>query len=223
MVNLVLKDIMIQKKSFLTAVMFAFIMVIALQGSLGPGAYMMGAMGIVFVLIAGAFMYDEKSRGDILINSLPLKRKEIVKARYLSLVVFSIIAVVLVYAAGTAVRLVGFPVSLASLNIPELSIIFILLIFMFSIYIPIYFKYGYVKSRIVNLVLYITLFGVSGVITGVRKAIVENPKDSLTIKLLSILNNIPDWMIGPVILLVLLLLLLISMSLSIRFYAKREF
>lgn len=222
MTSLVIKDILIQKKAFATAAFFGLCMVFAF-GSMGMGAYLMSSMGIVFLLIAGAFMYDEKSKGDILINSLPVSRKDIVAARYLSLIVFSVLAIIIASLAGMIIKTAGYIAAPKIIDIPTALGILLMLCVVYSFYIPIYFKFGYIKSRIVNVVLYVAIFGLSGLISGVQKAIAENPNDALTIKVLYVINSIPSWMIGPILLILTLIIILISMGLSIKFYLKKEF
>jgi uncharacterized membrane protein YvlD (DUF360 family) len=64
---------------------------------------------------------------------------------------------------------------------------------------------------------------VSGLVSGIQQAIIENPNDAFTVKVLSLINSIPTWMIGPILLIFALAIMLLSMGLSIKFYLNREF
>lgn len=210
MFNLVLKDILIQKKSLATAVFFAIIMIISFQSSQGNGAYIVGALAIVFLLISGAFAYDKKNRGDVLINSLSVNRRDIVMARYISLIVFSIIAILIVSFVGMLVKITGLPLKIDTITLKDVAGIYIVLIFMFSIYIPIYFKFGYMKSRLFNVLLYLGVFIISGLAAGIGRIIAENSNEWPVNIILPLLSNIPDWMIGPLFILVLLTIIIIK-------------
>jgi ABC-type transport system involved in multi-copper enzyme maturation permease subunit len=223
MLSLIIKDIMIQKKSVAYSLFFGFIMIIAFQGQQGNGAYIIGALAIVFLLTSGVFAYDERNKGDILINSLPVSRKDVVTARYLSLLVFSIAAVIIVSLVGAAINISGIPHELSYISIPDIAAIFLVSSIMFSIYIPIYFKFGYLKSRMANIILYIAVLSVSSVVGAVRKMVFENLDDPSVRSILSILGSIPDWLVGPIFIVFILLAVYISFSISIRVYGRREF
>lgn len=223
MLNLILKDIFVLKKSFLTAVLYAAIMVIAFQSVQGNSAYIIGALGVVFILITGIFAYEEKSKGDILINSLPVSRIEIVIARYLSLLVFSIFAIIAMAVVGLAINSTGLPIKISPLGILDIASIYIVLTLMYSIYMPIYYKFGYIKSRFVSIILYIALFAVSGLVSGIMQIVSENRNEQPVKNILLMLNNIPDWAIGPIFIITIILILLLSLAVSIKFYRKREF
>jgi hypothetical protein len=223
MLNLVMKDVLIQKKSAAYSIFFAFLMVFSFQSIQGNGAYLMGAMGVVFLLVAGAFAYDERGRGDILINSLPIARQDVVGARYLSLFVFSMAAVLMVTLAGTLLKLSGLNIKLDYISPADMLGMFITLVVLFSIYIPIYFKFGYVKSRMVNVILYASVLAFAGIISGISGAVQGGagfePLDSLV----NTLQGIPSWMVGPILVLTGAALVSLSYCLSVKFYKKREF
>lgn len=223
MLNLVVKDALIQKRSFGTSIILALGMMVAMQSSAGNGAYMMGSMGIVFLLLAGAFAYDEKSRSDTLINSLPLKRNDVVIARYASLIIFTSIAVIIVAAIGSVFKLTGLGLKLEYITLPDIVGIYFTIAVMFSIYLPLFFKYGYYKLRIASVFLYILVFAISGLITGLRQVVSENPDDMFVKSIISAISMVPDWLVGPIIVIVTLLILFISLCISMRVYKKREF
>ncbi|MEQ6354830.1 ABC-2 transporter permease [Lysinibacillus sp. M3] len=91
MFNLIFKDILIQKKVFL--IYIASIMIYLLID--------VSPIPIVVVcslsFINMALSYDEKDNANILLNSLPYTRKEIVSSRYIGVLIFTSLFIMLTY------------------------------------------------------------------------------------------------------------------------------
>lgn len=83
MVNLILKDVLIQKKLILiyiaTIILYLFIDVSLVK------------IGFLYSMafITQTFAYDEKDNANILLNSLPYTRKEIVSSKYIGSLVYT--------------------------------------------------------------------------------------------------------------------------------------
>jgi ABC-2 type transport system permease protein len=101
MFNLVLKDILIQKKTFVLGLFYIPIMAIAFQHSV-TSMIPAGIVGLTYIVLITACAYDDKYKTDIMLNSLPLHRNSIVLARYMSLFLYYVIGV-LDYVLFTAV------------------------------------------------------------------------------------------------------------------------
>lgn len=84
MLNLVMKDIIVQKKSIAFAVLYIFFFIVAFQ-SVGEMTFTCAITAFSYILVMGGFAYDDKNKADIMLNSLPLKRYNIVLAKYISL------------------------------------------------------------------------------------------------------------------------------------------
>lgn len=223
MLNLVFKDILIQRKSIGPVILMAIIMLISFQASGGNGAYVASSIASVFILIAGAFGYDEKNKGDVLINSLPVRRRDIVLSRYLSLLVFSLISLSLAALTGAAMKIAGIPLNMGIITPSDVLAALIVIISVFSIYIPIYFKFGYLKSRFVNIALYLILLIISGLIVGLRQALSEEPGNGTINEILHQLYILPLWSYYCFLIVFLLSAITISIKISIMVYKKREF
>lgn len=82
MFNLIRRDAIIQKRQLLVFIPFvAFFIVMNSQPAL---IFLVASIFIPF----NAFAYDEKAETNILLNSLPYTRKEIITSRYLSAIVY---------------------------------------------------------------------------------------------------------------------------------------
>lgn len=223
MLTLVLKDILVQKRSFTTAAIFSLLFLIAFQSWQGQGAYMMGAIAVVYLFIAGAFSYDERNKGDVLLNSLPLNRKDIVTARYISLLVFTSLGILMEAVTGFIIVSLNIPINIRYMEISDIAAIILSVCLVFSIYIPLYFKFGYFKSRFFNILLYVLCFGVSGVVTTIKQLFTEEQNEQIMNFMIDLTGKIPNWTQGPVFILAVIVILMISFSISLKFYSRREF
>jgi len=93
MINLILKDVLIQKKIILFYIATLIIYLLAGVPSLIPLGFL---YSVIFIL--NAFAYDEKDNANILLNSLPYTRKEIVSSKYIGSLIFTTIFVFMIYA-----------------------------------------------------------------------------------------------------------------------------
>ncbi|KPU42793.1 hypothetical protein OXPF_35560 [Oxobacter pfennigii] len=223
MLNLIIKDIVIQKRSLPTILFLTAIMIVSFQGTHGNGAYIVGSAAVVFILLSGAFAYDEKYRADMLLNSLPVSRKGIVVSRYLSVFAFSIIAVLIMSCAGIILNVSGLPLKIGLISLTDIAVIYAGIIIMSSIYLPIYFKFGYVKSRIFNMILYILTFGGSALISGIRQVLAEEFGYAAMPGFFNYFNLDTAWLLVTTIVLLLSSIMLASVIVSIKVYRSREF
>ncbi|MGE8000711.1 ABC-2 transporter permease [Lysinibacillus sp. NPDC093190] len=91
MVNLILKDILIQKKMILF-----YIATIILYLLIDVSLVRIGFLySLVFITMS--FSYDEKDNANILLNSLPYTRKEIVSSRYIGSLIYTSLIIIITY------------------------------------------------------------------------------------------------------------------------------
>lgn len=91
MVNLILKDVLIQKKMiilYIAAIIFYLFIDVSIVH-----------IGFLFSMsfITMAFSYDDKDNANILLNSLPYTRKEIVSSKYLGALIHASLIVFITY------------------------------------------------------------------------------------------------------------------------------
>ncbi|KOS63134.1 ABC-2 transporter permease [Lysinibacillus agricola] len=92
MINLILKDVLIQKKLILFYI--ATIIIYLLAGT-SPQIFLGFLYSVIFIL--NAFAYDEKDNVNILLLSLPYTRKEIVSSKYIGALIFTTIFIFIIY------------------------------------------------------------------------------------------------------------------------------
>ncbi|MDM5250785.1 MULTISPECIES: ABC-2 transporter permease [unclassified Lysinibacillus] len=89
MVNLILKDILIQKKLILFYIA-TIILYLWIDTSL---VHIVSIYSVVFIM--NAFSYDEKDNVNTLLNSLPYTRKEIVSSKYVGVLIFTVLFIII--------------------------------------------------------------------------------------------------------------------------------
>lgn len=219
MIGLILKDLIIQKKMLLLSLVFVAAFIVMFQKMDNPG--MMAApimIAITYLFVTNSCALDEKNRADIIINSLPVSRTEIVGARYISVLVFLAAAALLYMAETGFFRLL----SLSSV-LPAASPLWIFTgaataVLILSIYLPMFFSMGFTKSRIFYFVLFF------GVFFGLGPALnsITGPKDP-TALLSVIYEGMNPLVLGFTAGGTILLIFFLSFQLSCKLYRRREF
>lgn len=87
MFNLIRRDVIIQKWQIL--MFFPFILVFILMDAHPALTFLVASIFIPF----NAFGYDEKAETNILLNSLPYTRKEVIASRYLGAIVYMVLSI----------------------------------------------------------------------------------------------------------------------------------
>lgn len=91
MVNLIFKDILIQKKMILL-----YIVTIILYLLIDVSLVRIGFLySLVFITMS--FSYDEKDNANILLNSLPYTRRQIVSSKYIGALIYTSLIIIITY------------------------------------------------------------------------------------------------------------------------------
>ncbi|KKB40944.1 ABC-2 transporter permease [Bacillus thermotolerans] len=136
MFNLIRRDVILQKKQLLMFIPFILFFII------------MDAHPALIFLVASIFIpfntyaYDEKAETNILLNSLPYTRREIIASRYLGAIVYMILAV-----GVTSLALAAFNKSFSMTDIAIGSGLFLLFA---ALTFPLFyiFKPGYISAAV---------------------------------------------------------------------------
>jgi len=227
MVNLVLKDILMMKKTLLLCLIYPFVFIFAFQDS-EVAAISASIIGVTYILVLSACAYDDKYKADVLLNSLPVGRSVIVLSKYLSIYMFFAIGLLFYMAACTLLSVSGIPIKTHSLTIESVVAALGAVTFMNSIYFPVFFKLGYVKSRMVNFILFFSVFlSVNQLAALIRRYIINSMDTAANgniimsvVKFFASLSGIQAALAAAVI---MLIIVSISYSISLRFYKNREF
>ncbi len=119
----------------------------------------------VYMIFISLLAYEDKYKADKMTGIMPIGRRAIIISKFLTAFVTQILAFVFGIAAKYITETVlswyrneALP---AALQLPDLSVISICLLITalcVSIYLPLYYLFGYQKLRIVSLVLFFALF-----------------------------------------------------------------
>ena len=146
MFNLVKKDFILSKKMNIFVVIYALF--ISAMGLYMPDyllsniLYVLGMIILIFITVIYTNGYDDKYKSEIVLNSFPIDRRNIVRGKYLTLIIYIIIACSAVIIFTNIITMVGIIDKGVSANIwnaiyaANISLIF------YSIYYPIYFWLG---------------------------------------------------------------------------------
>lgn len=220
MFSLILKDLLSVKKQLWFVCIYGFVMVIAFHGS---EAAVAAIIGVSYMLMIQTSARDDKNKSEIMLISLPLPRKNIVLAKYIATVMYGILGIISYLIGYAAVRILGLPFSVYPLSF-ELGVgAFSALALMASIYYPLYFKLGHIRSNMYGMVLFfVFFFGIGGVMSVLRES--GNTQVEQMIRFISEWQIIrSDAQIAYSLLLTALFLMAASYLLSLKFYRKREF
>lgn len=219
MINLILKDILIQKKTFLWGIFYIVIMVLSFQQA-GSPMFSASVVAFTYIMVQSACAYDDKNKSDILLNSLPLNRSTVVIARYLSTFIFAIVAVIYYILLTGIINMLGLPFKVYPVSLEGAVGTLFALILITGIYFPIFFKVGYIKSKIVNFILFFGVFVGAGMIV---PELMEDRNSAFAQKVIQFFSNQSDTQITVELFVIMVLLLIISYMFSIKFYRNREF
>lgn len=214
MYQLIKKDLLVQKKAFILSlvliIFYAFYF-----GDMGPAGLALSAFTVTYMLTLGAFCIDEKNNSDKLLISLPIKRSSIVLSKYLFVLVITTYVILLNFFITTFVNLLHLSLNPFSLTTAGVLSSFAVPVLYSSIALPIIFRFGYLKSRMINFIVFFSL------IAGFTPLINKISEENIALRNSLLSNSTPEVILT--ILLPTLLLFALSYILSLFFYNKREF
>jgi len=219
MLNLILKDLLIQKKTLGFLGLYIIIFSIAFQ-SVGSGAFTGIVIAVTYQLVVTASSLEEKAGSDIILNSLPISRGKIVAAKYLSVILYGLMAVLGYVIYSSILSLVPISVSVPSITPESLAAAFAGIMVMNSIYYPVYFKTGFIRARIISFILFFAFF--FGLMT-LFEAASGKSSNAIFQPIAEFFNSVDKTQFSLMIIGGALLFMLASFGLSVKLYKGREF
>lgn len=219
MLNLILKDILVQKRTLIFALLYSIFIFIALsQPPFSQVIYSMGAMAISYIFILTALQADFKNNTIIIMNSLPIKRSEIVASKYLSMFVFIALSFLILMVAGLLIKFSPLPFNVTYPGLSDLIITFLSVGILLSVYIPVYFITGGRWVQIANIFFFMFMFFAPSTIS---RYFMENKEQSLVIHMMQYYSeNVLLVYLAAVIL--TLIVLAVSFTCSLKIYSNKD-
>lgn len=157
MLALIKKDFLIQKKTLRILLIVLAFLAFTLSG-FGPGGFVTSIMCACYLLVFGASAHEDKSHSDVLLNSLPIRKSMIVFSKYVSVYVFAAFGIMVNVILTLLAELFRIDNYGYSITADGMLAAFMAVTVMFSLAFPIIFRFGYMKAKIVNYVLFLAVF-----------------------------------------------------------------
>lgn len=219
MFNLIFKDILVQKRTLFFALLYTIFLFFAFsQSSFLQFIYSMGAVAISYILILTALQADLKNNTMIIVNSLPVKRSEIVAAKYLSMFVFITLSLLLFVAVGILIKISPLSFDIRWPKFYDLMITFVSVSVLLAVYVPFYFKTGGRWLQVINILFFMFIFFAP---IAVFNYFMKN-QDQFLIKNLVQFFNENVFMVYLAAVMITLLMLAISFICSLKIYLNKD-
>ena len=241
MLRLSLKDLIVSRNQILISLAFWTILTPALLRS-SVGIYYIAIVFGAFILFMIPLGMDSRDNTEVLYISLPIRKKTIIFARYIS----SIILTVIIFGWST---LTGFLIDRYSPNINTgfiemistggVFLLFCLALFIIAIMIPVFIKFGFYISIFTGIfVSVLVLAGFATAFSGLislnyGQLLPEKTADASLIAILTgkdliylmgrLLGDFRYYLTIPLITALMCLLIFISFKISTGIYSKKEF
>ncbi|BDG33521.1 ABC-2 transporter permease [Parageobacillus thermoglucosidasius] len=215
MFQLILKDILLLKKIFLFAAAYIIVMMMFLKED-SAVVFFVSVIAVTYMLILSACAHDDKNKADILLNSFPLTRRTVVMARYCSIFVFSVTAIMYYLVIAHILQMTGLSAQAHSVSLENVAAALCAVIFINSVYFPVFFKFGYIHSRLVGFILFFGTFALA-------PAFFEQADHPLVQDVIHYFSHLSEGKGMAIVAVVMMLLLAVSFFFSLQFYRKREF
>jgi hypothetical protein len=207
-----------QKKAIKLSVILIIFFTITLS-NIGPAGLTIGVLAITYQLVLGACALEDKNNSDIILISLPIKRNTIVLSKYVSIYIYAAYAMLGFYLIYLITNLLNLPLDIPYNFTGFVGAIIVVTLFC-SISFPLIFKYGYVKSKMANLIIFfVFVFGGTGLVGYLSK----NNEWKLGQEIITYFSNSSDIEILMILMVPMVLILICSFFVSLTFYRKREF
>ncbi|WP_077369050.1 ABC-2 transporter permease [Anaerosalibacter sp. Marseille-P3206] len=218
MFNLVKKDLKISIAINIFAVVYAlFISVMGMNVPIDFPVnimYILGIINFVFVSVIYSNGYDDKNKSEVVLNSLPIDKVDIVRGKYLTLIIFILISCIFTFLFTNIIKGLGLTPDGRPVGIWDIVVAMSVLLVFYSIYYPFYFKLG--DLRMFNSILLILIFIGPTILGKIGKRFIK--KDLIT-KLASLSLK----QISLLIFIFTILMYFISLQISKKLYMTREF
>ncbi|MBZ2175810.1 ABC-2 transporter permease [Schnuerera sp. xch1] len=219
MINLILKDIKLAQKMNIFIVIYAlFIAGMGLSVSNYLAAslfYILGMNILIFVSVIYTNGYDDKYKTEIILNSLPIDRKNIVRGKYIALIIFIIVGCGVIVLWTNIISLLGIIEGGKSADIWSIIFVTNIVLLFYSIYYPIYFRMGE-GIRSFNAIIWVLVMTGPGIVSKLMKVLEGT---GYLEKIMSMDINTINMYFLPISVIIYYL----SMRVSERIYMKRKF
>jgi len=219
MISLIKKDLILAFKINIFAVIYAiFISTTGLIGNnllIANFLYVLSIIMLTFIIVIYTNGYDDKYKSQIVLNSFPIDRRNIVRSKYITLIIFILISSGAILAFTNILPIIFTIDGGTGANIHAVIFASNILLLFYAIYYPFYFKVGE-GLRSFNTVLWIFMMMGPALLGKLFKFL---DKKGLLVKLMNVnLDKINLYLLG-----ITIVIYYVSLQISKKIYMKREF
>ena len=214
MITLVLKELLVQKMMAGPVLLYILVFSFAFRNTGDAQAVaIVTAVGYMFVMLCGA--WDEKVNADRLWNSLPIPKWKIVGARYLALLVYTVLVAPLTTAVLALLTSAWYHQGAAG----AASLVNALAAWRRdgagqACFLPLYFAFGYTKPRVLNMLVFVGSFSLS---TIVSSSVSKQPA------WIAALDRLGGAVVAVGAVGLVAVIAVLSFFVSLKLYSRREF
>jgi len=218
MLNLIVKDVLVQRKQLAFSFFYILFMTFVFQKN-EIGTFLAAISAFTYLLVSYSCANEDKNKSDVMINSLPVKRSQVVAMKYLSVIVFFLAGTVAYMLFTSILKNTGINIKIYTLTIDGIIGGFISVSLLTGIYFPVYFKVGYMKSRILSIILFFGTFTGISYLANYIQRINSNILDKL---LSNFLNSQGNTVIMIILFAIAVIFQIVSYGVSVKIYNNRE-
>lgn len=216
MINLIKKDILIQKKTLPFLCIFVIIFALNSETNSQGSLYILGVT-IGYILTIGALAYDETYKGHTLINSLPIARKNIVISKYLGIFFFTAISLVFLTLMSLIFNIMGFSdINVKYISLIDIKTITSTVLILSSIMIPLFLKFGIKLGKLLNFIVFFMFFSISNFV-------IQNKNESFIKNILDFITTNNSVSLAIISIIILTCIYTLSMYFSFKIYENKDF
>lgn len=220
MINLIRKDFLLLINYIIISILISAFLVIVFTPRYPDYGYGMAAFAIAFTLMLSVTSLETRNHTDAIVNSLPVLRTEVIQAKYLSALVFTFLALLIVGLVGLLANLFPLPWVVPFITWPNIVIAFISMALIISFYYPIFYKfYNNTVILFVNIILFQLFFFMPAYI----ESFFQHHHDDLWVRQLLLLMAQSPWVLPVLGIGIAVLLLIVSYHLTLKIYSHRDF
>lgn len=210
MINLIKKDLKLNfaiKASLISLVLFLPFMLIVMGIKEGEKLYSLMILSYGYILMNMPLKYDAREKPHMLIQSLPVKKRDVVISKYISMLIYYLIGLVYTWIVFNLLDLVGFGIN-GSLSLITIKETFFIFIPVTSISLPAYLRLPPKLGNILNVIIYVTMLNLFVFMPGGNN-------------LMNIVNKYSSN--GLMMTIIIAIIYFLSMGISILLYETRDF
>lgn len=222
MFNLILKDIILFKKTlaFSFAYVIFFIIIIFKQENFPTSLATLSILLVstftpILFMIGTSIVYEDKFKTDRFFNSLPVNKENIVLSKYLSAFLYFIIGIVFYIASLFIFKLFNFNIAIR-INLLSLSFSLLLSSIYIGINLPLYYLLGYNGTRIFNFVYFIFIYFLSKELSKFFKRL------NLSSTIFSYIQKLNHVQLSLILFSFSLFIITISLFISVKLYMNKD-